>query len=68
MTNPAALPEGMSLTVGAGGTFIFDPSVAGEPVAVSSGAAVAAVPEPGTLMLAAAGALVAFAAWRRARN
>ncbi len=31
LNDSAALPDGSSLTVGAGGTFIFDPSVAGSP-------------------------------------
>ena len=31
VNNSAALPDGSSLTVGAGGTFIFDPSMAGAP-------------------------------------
>ena len=64
VNSSTALPDGTSLTVGAGGDFIFDPSVAGAPVAVSSGAAVTAVPEPGTLALPVAGA-AAFAARRR---
>jgi autotransporter-associated beta strand protein len=49
VTNADALPDGMSLTVGAGGTFIFDPTQASSSVAVSPGAA--AVPEPSTLAL-----------------
>jgi len=69
-TSNTALPGGTSLIVSAGGTFIFDPGQAGAPVAgpaASSG--VAAVPEPDTLVLLAAGAvLAAFAAWRRRRN
>ena len=56
VTNASAIPDGMSLTVGAGGTFIFDPlPAAGAPV--TSSAATATVPEPGTRMLLAAGAL-----------
>ena len=63
----AALPAGTSLTVGAGGTFIFDPSVSGSPVVGSQ--AVAAVPEPGTLALLAAGlALGAGIMWRKRRG
>ncbi len=56
-----ALPTGTSLTVGAGGTFVFDPSEAGTPLAQaaaeSSANGVAAVPEPGAiaLLLAALG-------------
>jgi len=49
-----ALPDGSSLTVGAGGTFIFDPSATAAPLAASPAAAVAAVPEPATLVLLAA--------------
>jgi len=48
-TNGQSLPYGTSLTVGAGGTFIFDPSVAALPVV--SSASTVAVPEPGTLAL-----------------
>ena len=71
VNNSAALPDGSSLTVGAGGTLIFDPSVSGSPV---SGAAIAAgsvsaVPEPGTLGLLSIGAMVVLAAaWRRSRH
>ena len=53
-TSGTALPDGTSLTVGTGGTFIFDPSVASLPAGnatVSAASAVAAVPEPGTLVL-----------------
>jgi hypothetical protein len=52
------------LTVGAGGTFIFKSAVAGSPVA-SAGGAVAAVPEPGTLVLLAAALIAGFGMWRR---
>jgi len=61
-----ALPDGSSLTVGAGGTFIFDPSAAGSPVANSS--ATVAVPEPGTLALSIAGLAVGFGVWRSRRG
>ena len=55
-----ALPEGTSLTVGAGGAFIFDASAADAQSAVVSPAAIATdrattVPEPGMLGLLAAG-------------
>jgi autotransporter-associated beta strand protein len=66
-----ALPDGTSLTVGAGGTFIFDPSFTGSPVtgsAVSAGG-VSAVPEPGTLALLAAGLVLGIGiAWRRMKG
>jgi len=69
VTSGTALPDGTSLTVGAGGTFIFDPSMAGSPVVGSAAtSSVAAVPEPGTPVLLATGVLVAFAAWRRRRR
>ena len=58
--NSGAIYDGTSLTVGAGGTFIFDPMVTGRPLANSSPAvAVAAVPEPGTILLL----LVAMVLW-----
>ena len=47
-----AIPDQSGLIVGAGGTFIFDPTVTGAALANSSPAgAVAAVPEPGTIAL-----------------
>ena len=55
-----SIPAGTSLTVGAGGTFIFDPTDTGSPLsggAVSAG--VTAVPESGTLALLAAGLIAA---------
>ncbi len=61
VTNSSALPDGTSLTVGAGGVFIFDPSAAAaQSLAVSPGA-IAAVPEPGTLGLLAAGGVCLLA-------
>jgi autotransporter-associated beta strand protein len=77
LTNSTAILAGTSLTVGAGGTFDFDPSVTASPVqgvsagvaAVSPAGGVAAVPEPGTLgLLAAAGILAVAAAGRRRRS
>ncbi len=70
-----ALPAGSSLTVGADGTFIFDPTAAASPMAggevatpppgVGSAGAVAAVPEPGTMALLLAGLAAATCLWRR---
>jgi autotransporter-associated beta strand protein len=59
----SAIPDGSSLTVGAGGTFIFDPSVSGAPAAATM-KAVEAVPEPPTFLLAVVGAAV-LCIWRR---
>ena len=53
-----AIPDGSSLNVAAGGTLIFDPSLAPAPVAGGGSAAVHAVPEPGTLVLLAVGAFL----------
>ncbi len=68
-------PAGTSLTVGAGGTFIFDPTAAGGPStglgagAASPGGNIAAVPEPGTLALVAAvGVFIALAGLRRRKT
>ena len=54
-TDYSALPDGSSLTIGAGGTFVFDPTEAGAAGETAGGAA-AAVPEPGTWALLIAGA------------
>ena len=54
VANNGSLPEGGSLTVGAGGMFVFDPSIASSPVSnfpMSAASSVAPVPEPGTLVL-----------------
>ena len=67
-TSDVAILDGTSLTVGAGGTFIFDPAATAAPLACSVPAgAVAAVPEPGTLLLLAAG-LCGAAVHRRLRR
>jgi len=65
VTSSNALPDGTSLTVGAGGTLIFNPSQAAAPV-VGSPSAVA-VPEPGTLLLLSVAACCA-AAYQRVRS
>ena len=57
------------MTIGAGGTFIFDPMTTAAPLVASSAGSVASVPEPGTLVLLLAGAiLAAFAAWHQRKN
>ena len=74
LTTAGALPDGSSLTVGAGGILVFDPSfssnvVSGGVIAADVAVGVATVPEPGTLVLLAVGAaLVAFASRRRRKN
>ena len=70
ITTAAALPTGSSLAVGAGGTFIFDPTATAAPVVAAGSAApagVAAVPEPGALALLAVAAMVGCGIWRRRR-
>jgi autotransporter-associated beta strand protein len=70
-TSHGAIPAGTSLIVGAGGTFLFDPTQAFAPVSGNAAAAphgLTAVPEPGSLaLLGAAAILAAAAAWRRRR-
>jgi len=72
LTNAGAIGNGSSLTVGAGGTLLFDPSAASAPVepslALSLGPPVTPLPEPGTLSLLGAAGIVAAAVWRRGRN
>jgi len=72
VNNSAALPDGTSLTVGAGGTLIIGSAVAGSVVegsaiASSPALAPAAVPEPSTVSLLLAAALLA-GGLRRRRN
>jgi len=72
ITSSTALPDGQSLTVGAGGTLIFDPSFGASPIqgasmVAGSPLAVNPVPEPGTLVLLVAGMAVGFGV-RRVRR
>ena len=64
VTNSEALANGTSLTIDAGGTFVFDPSHVGAPVMASS---TAAVPEPGTLAMLAV-AVCGAAVYRHIRS
>ncbi len=72
ITNTNALPPESNLSVGPGGTFIFDPNGPAPTVATSSAShaasAVEAVPEPGTLALLIAGLAVGFGVWSRRRS
>ena len=63
----SAIPDGTNLAVGAGGTFVFDPSLPGaiSTFATSPGEVIAAVPEPSTLVLLAVGAIgIVGCGWR----
>ena len=68
VTTSSALPDNQSLTVGAGGTLIFDPSYAAAPIVFGQSLAVSPVPEPSTLALLFAGLVVGFGAWRRKKK
>ncbi len=75
LTSPTGITNNTNLTVAGGGTFIYDPSMQAAPAAnvrtsaASPAGAVAAVPEPGTLALLAAGLVVGIgAAWRRRKR
>ena len=65
VTDPNAIPDGTSLTVGADAALLFDPSQAASSVAVSPGAA--AVPEPSTVALLGVG-VVAVVGYRLRRR
>ena len=65
MTSSTAIANDSNLTVGAGGTFVFDPSVTVTTATRGPAPAVEAVPEPGTLALLIAGLVVGFGVWRR---
>lgn len=70
VTTSDALPDASSLVVGAGGTFIFDPTVvagSGEQGTGSRMASVPPVPEPGTIALLVAAAVAGLGAWRKKR-
>ncbi len=65
ITSAGAIPNGSSLSIGAGAALIFDSALSASPVEASAGA-VNAVPEPGTLGLLAGGALGLLGyGWRR---
>ncbi|MGA2254756.1 MAG: autotransporter-associated beta strand repeat-containing protein, partial [Thermoguttaceae bacterium] len=65
ISNGNALPNNTSLTIGAGASFIFDPAAASSAPIVSAQSAVAAVPEPSTIVLLVVGAMLGGIAWRR---
>ncbi len=69
LVHNGAIADGTSMRVDAGGSLIFDSGAAAAPIAQSapSAGSVAAVPEPGTLTLLAAGVVVGFGVWRRKR-
>ena len=69
VNNSGAILDGSSLTVGAGGTFIFDPTMGGTSIDASPSLRPEVVPEPGTFaLLIAAGLVAVAAAWRRRKG
>jgi autotransporter-associated beta strand protein len=60
--NSSALPDGSSLTVGAGAEALFSGAIAAAPVNYS------AVPEPGTLQLLAVAAGLGIGLWQRRKH
>jgi autotransporter-associated beta strand protein len=69
VNNSGAMADGSNLTVGAGGTFIFDPTMSGVSIDASPSLRPEVVPEPGTLaLLGVAGLVAAVAAWRRKKG
>ena len=71
VTSSSALPDNQSLTVGAGGTLIFDPSYSFSPILgtlappLAMNSPVNPVPEPNTLVLLMVGLAVGLATWQR---
>ena len=69
VNNSGALADGPSLTVGGGGTFVFDPTVSGAALAsVSPAGLVAPLPEPGSVVLLLAALWSAVACHRFSRR
>ena len=67
VTSAGAIPDGTTLTIAAGGTFIFDPSVADAPITSSAASQINPVPEPSTFVLLSAAVCIA-AVCRRMRS
>ena len=67
VTSSVALPAGTNVTIGPGGTLIFDPTATSSPM-VSGQAGPATVPEPSTLVLLSAGTVSAMLARRSRRK